>query len=66
MTVKVIKTEPDAQVIKYTVCRNCGVTLQYVPRDVQEYVHHDYGGGSDTVYYIKCPECNKQVNVRGY
>lgn len=66
MTVKIIKTEPDSTVVKEAVCRNCGVTLQYVPKDVKNHVHHDYAGGSDTVYYIECPACNHQVHVRGF
>ena len=63
MTVKIIKTEPDRKVIKEVVCNNCGVTLQYVPNDVKNYVHNDYGGGSDTIYYIDCPACNKKVDI---
>lgn len=66
MTVKIIDTQPHKSVVKETVCGNCGVTLQYVPNDVKKYVHHDYGGGSDMVYYIDCPACSKQVNVKGY
>jgi hypothetical protein len=66
MTVKIIKTEPDPKVVKQVVCRNCGVTLEYVPRDVKSQVTHDYGGGSDTDYFIECLACAKKVYVKPY
>lgn len=66
MVVKVIDETPDPEVIKRVSCGNCGVRLEFVPRDIQSYVHHDYGGGSDTIYYIDCPKCLKQVKVKGW
>jgi hypothetical protein len=63
MTVKIIKMEPDPQVVRQTVCFNCGVTLEYVPNDIKNRVHRDYTGDSDTVYYIDCAACNQQVRV---
>jgi len=66
MTVKVIKTEPDKTVVKETICRNCGVTLQYVPNDIKEREERDYTGSSDTVYYIECPACAGLVTVQIY
>jgi hypothetical protein len=33
MAVKVVSTEPDPSVVKYAVCRNCGVRLEYLPME---------------------------------
>lgn len=62
--VTVVSTVPHPSVVKEVICRNCGATLQYVPKDVHTEVHHDYGGGSDTYRYITCPPCGSRVNVR--
>ena len=64
--IKIIDDKPHPTVVKQVVCRNCGCTLEYTPNDVQKYVHHDYGGGSDTVYHINCLKCGHQVNVSRY
>lgn len=61
--VTVVNKNPDKSVVKQIVCRNCGSTLEYVPRDVTEYTATDYTGGRDIVRYIHCPECNKDVYV---
>jgi hypothetical protein len=48
-------------------CRNCSAIIEYVPKDVQEKLEHDYGGGSDLVYYMTCPSCGVRINgVRKY
>ena len=64
--VTVISTTPHPSVVKETICRNCGATLQYVPADINNKVVSDYTGDRDTVYYIVCPPCGKQVTVKGY
>jgi len=61
--VKVISTEPHRSVVKEIVCKNCGATLQYVPKDIESEIHHDYGGGSDEFRFIKCPPCGQKVGV---
>ena len=61
--VTVVNTVPHPSVIKEVVCRNCGATLSYVPADVKKEIHKDYGGGSDTIYYIRCPPCSHKVLV---
>jgi len=61
--IKIIKDTPHPTVVKEAICRNCGVTLEYTPHDVQSYVSHDYGGGADTVRYIPCPKCGHQVSA---
>ena len=62
--VRVVKQEPHPSVVKETICRNCGVTLEYVPADVRTRVETDYGGGRENVYYIQCPSCSDEVKVR--
>jgi RNase P subunit RPR2 len=64
--VTIVKKEPHPSVIKEVICRNCGATLNYVPNEVKSEVHRDYGGGSDTYYFIDCPSCTKKVSVKGY
>lgn len=64
MTVKVIKKKPDASVIKRKICKNCGATLEYTPKDVK----HSTGvsmGEFDSSSYIGCPNCRAIVYVRG-
>lgn len=53
---------------KTVVCENCGYELEYTGEDVRSYNKTDYGGGSDTYYYITCPRpsCGKTTNVRRY
>lgn len=63
MTIKIIDPTPAKEVIKEVICKNCGVKLSYVPNDVKAYVPtSDWG---DCYNYIKCPNCNKQVKVKG-
>lgn len=62
--IRIIEEKPDPSVVKQILCRNCGVKLEYLPIDVQSYTASDYGGGSDTYYYIKCPKCNNTVYVK--
>lgn len=64
--VTVVSKVPHQSVVKETICRNCGSTLQYVPRDVKERTVSDYTGDREIVRYIDCPECNDRVTVKGY
>ena len=61
MAVIVVDTQPDPSVVKKSICKMCGVTLQYVPYDVKKRVTSDYDGGKDIHYYINCPCCNSEV-----
>lgn len=62
MSVKIIDETPDPKVVKRTACHSCGVTLEYVPKDVKLlWSGKDYSGGSDGAKGFKCPNCN--VNV---
>ena len=64
--VTVVSRTPHQSVVKETICRNCGSTLQYVPRDIKERTVSDYTGDREIVRYIECPECNDKVTVKGY
>jgi hypothetical protein len=64
--VKVISTTPHPSVVKEVVCRNCGVTLEYIPKDIQEHRYKDYDGCSETEYFITCPPCGHMVHVKRY
>jgi DNA-directed RNA polymerase subunit RPC12/RpoP len=62
--VTIVKTEPHPSVVKEVICRHCGVTLEYVPKDVKERTDTDYTGCRDIISYIECPACNHQVIVQ--
>ena len=66
MAVKVVKSEPDPEVVKRVVCRHCGVTLEYVPNDMKRYDGRDMGGDPDGYEWVDCPSCNQQVVVRSW
>ena len=65
MSVRIIDKTPDPTVAKQIVCRNCGVTLEYVPKDVIIlWKGTDYGGGADGAKGFKCPNCNENVGKK--
>jgi ribosomal protein S27E len=61
---KVIGFDNSAK--KKVTCKECAAIIEYVPKEEKSYVHRDYGGGSDTVYYIDCPNCQNKITVRRY
>lgn len=61
--VQVVDPVPDPSVVKYTLCRHCGVRLSYVPADVKKDYTTDYLGSRGYYYYIDCPKCTNQVCV---
>lgn len=64
--VTVVSTTPHPSVVKEVICKKCGATLHYVPNDVKSVTYKDYGGGTDTDYYIKCPPCGTKIYVSKY
>ncbi len=64
--VKVVERKPKPPILKRVDCTNCGATLEYVPKDLQTGKHYDYTGSCDTYSFIKCPDCNAVVEVKGY
>jgi len=58
---RVIRIEPELE--KTVTHKKCGALVGYYPKEVQSGTYHDYGGGSDTWYYIICPNCGERVEV---
>lgn len=54
--VTVVSTVPHKSVVKEAICRECGATLSYVPKDI-EVRRVSHCGHVDTEYFIKCPAC---------
>lgn len=47
--------------------KECGAVIGYFQKEVKKgHVHEDYGGGSEQMYYIVCPNCSEKVYVKGY
>lgn len=61
--VTVVSTVPHPSVVKEAVCRKCGATLSYVPKDVDTRTYRDYSGGTDIDKFIVCPCCSNEVGV---
>lgn len=59
--IKIISTVPHPSVVKEVICKNCGATLEYAPVDVAVKIDYDYTGGSDSIRYIKCPNCDNHI-----
>ena len=62
--VKVLDPNPHKSVVAEHICKNCGATLEYVPKDIQERKISDYTGDTDVVQYIVCPQCSDKQTVR--
>ena len=62
--IKVLNRTPSRNVVKEVVCRNCGSTLEYTPRDMIEDYIQDCLGHKDYYKYIPCPECGNGVTVK--
>jgi len=43
--------------------KKCGAIIGFFSNEAIKGIHHDYGGGSDTFYYITCPKCGEQIEV---
>lgn len=56
---KVVKI--DKTKMKRVTHSSCGAVVEYFENEVQSFIRTDYGGGSDMVYYIVCPNCGKQI-----
>lgn len=59
---KIVSTKPHKIVVKRRVCSDCGMTLEYVPKDV---VIRSYSccGKMETDSFIKCPNCEAWLIV---
>lgn len=48
-------------------CPGCGALLSYCETDIKSNHYKDYDNFKDhwlTMKYIKCPECNGQINLK--
>lgn len=61
---RIVKIGPAPEVEKEVICRaGCGATIAYVPNDVQSKLVSCMGD-TDTVRFLTCPSCGKQITVR--
>lgn len=52
---KILKIEPPKNlVVKHS---ECGATIEFDRKEVEEKYYRDYGGGGDTYYIAICPHC---------
>lgn len=56
--IEILKSEE-----KTIVHKSCGAKIGYYQIEVKNKVVHDYGGGSDTVYYLTCPNCGTEIVI---
>lgn len=49
--------------VGFSDSRGCGALLEVTGLDIKSGIHHDYGGGSDTYYYVICPVCGAKTEV---
>jgi hypothetical protein len=63
--IKIIKKGPG-NVGRKKQCKSCGVTVEYVPKDVQEYHGTDVSGGPDGSRWIICPSCKGTIILESW
>ncbi len=51
----------DKKKAKRRTHSECGAVVEYFENEVQDFQKTDYGGGTDTYYYIVCPNCQKRI-----
>jgi predicted RNA-binding Zn-ribbon protein involved in translation (DUF1610 family) len=57
--IEILKTEE-----KIVVHKDCGAKVGYYKNEEKNYTYTDYGGGSNVVYYITCPNCGEKIILR--
>jgi hypothetical protein len=59
---KIVDKKPHESVVKQKICTNCGVTLEYVPKDV---VFRKYSccGSLECGTFIKCLNCEQWLEI---
>ncbi len=63
MVIKIVDEEPDPSVIKKTICKNCGIKIEFLPIDVLSKTLYSFGE-SEIYRYIPCPKCNSEITVK--
>jgi Zn ribbon nucleic-acid-binding protein len=64
--VTIVNPVPHHSITREKICANCGVTLQYVPKDINTEKCADYDGGRFNYHFIVCPACNSKQTVKKY
>lgn len=60
---RVIKIDDSHE--KQVTHKECGAVIGYFQHEVQKgHIHKDYGGGSEQMYFIICPNCGDEVYVK--
>lgn len=54
----------DEKLAKQVTCQCCASILEYYPNERMERTYKDISQCTETVHYIVCPECNKEVIVK--
>ena len=63
---RIVDETPSPKVAKITNCRNCGITLEYVPADTRIEKRSDYTGDTDSYRVLTCPKCSQNMDVSMY
>lgn len=53
----------DESSVQNVTCSSCASILEYTTCEAESYKSYDYGGGYDTYYSIKCPNCGEDINL---
>jgi len=57
--IEILKSEE-----KTVIHKDCGAKIGYYEIEVKSKTVTDYGGGSDIVYYLICPNCGEEIRMR--
>lgn len=53
----------EEQLKKRCTCGKCTAIVEYIPREVESASSMDYGGFTDTYWFIHCPNCGNKLQV---
>lgn len=56
----------DETAVKRVTCRDCASMLEYCLYEVKSRKVSDYGGGSDGMEWVDCPNCGKKAIIRSW
>lgn len=54
----------DEKLAKQVTCHGCASILEYYPNEKQERTYKDISQCTETIHYIVCPGCNKEVIIK--
>lgn len=61
-----VKKVGQKDVSKQTTCKHCGAILKYLPADVKYCSLSSMCEPAGGYYYIVCPECKRQVELKSH